>query len=77
MVSPQARREAVGMLMTERAMGVTRACGLVGISRSVFRYESKRAEANVQLTARLAALAASRRQLFWPVDDNYLGRSVT
>jgi len=61
-VSPQARREAVGMLMTERAMGVTRACGLVGISRSVFRYESKRAEANVQLTARLAALAAEKRR---------------
>lgn len=50
------------MLMTERAMGVTRACGLVGISRSVFRYESKRAEANVQLTARLAALAAEKRR---------------
>lgn len=61
-MSPQARREAVGMLMTERAMGVTRACGLVGISRSVFRYESKRAEANVQLTARLAALAAEKRR---------------
>lgn len=61
-MSPQARREAVGMLMTERAMGVTRAGGLVGISRSVFRYESKRAEANVQLTARLAALAAEKRR---------------
>lgn len=48
--------------MTERAMGVTRACVLVGISRSVFRYESKRAEANVQLTARLAALAAEKRR---------------
>lgn len=62
MVSPQARREAVEMLMTERAMGVTRACGLVGISRSVFRYASKRAEANVHLTARLAALAAEKRR---------------
>lgn len=48
--------------MTERAMGVTRACGLVGISRSVFRYASKRAEANVHLTARLAALAAEKRR---------------
>ncbi|MDY7807504.1 hypothetical protein U0E23_34315, partial [Burkholderia stagnalis] len=28
--------------MTERAMGVTRACGLVGISRSLFHYESRR-----------------------------------
>ncbi len=62
MVSPQARREAVEMLMTERAMGVTRACGLVGISRSAFRYESKRAEANAHLSARLAALAAEKRR---------------
>jgi len=30
-VSPQARREAVGILMAERRMGVTRACGLAGI----------------------------------------------
>ena len=29
MVSPQAKREAVTMLMTERDFGVTRACGLV------------------------------------------------
>nr|WP_157647024.1 hypothetical protein [Burkholderia ubonensis] len=28
--------------MTERAMGVTRACGLVGISRSLLHYESRR-----------------------------------
>jgi hypothetical protein len=28
--------------MTERSMGVTRACGLVGISRSLFAYESTR-----------------------------------
>ncbi len=48
--------------MTERAMGVTRACGLVGISRSAFRYESKRAEANAHLSARLAALAAEKRR---------------
>src|SRR5579863_4691660 len=34
--SPQAKREAVQILMTERAMGVVRACWLVGISRSLF-----------------------------------------
>ena len=28
MVSPQAKREAVTVLMTERDFGVTRACGL-------------------------------------------------
>ena len=42
MVSPQAKREAVTVLMTERDFGVTRACGLVGISRSLYRYRSRR-----------------------------------
>ena len=42
MVSPQAKREAVTVLMKERCFGVTRACGLVGISRSLHRYRSRR-----------------------------------
>ncbi len=33
--------------MTERAMGVTRVCGLVGISRSLFHYESRRRIDNI------------------------------
>jgi putative transposase len=37
MVSPQAKREAVRLLMTERDFGVTHACGLVSISRSLYR----------------------------------------
>ena len=41
MVSPQARREAVTVLVTERDFGVTRACGLVQISRSLNRYRSR------------------------------------
>jgi hypothetical protein len=40
-VSPQAKREAVGILTAERALGVTRACGLVGISRSLYCYRSR------------------------------------
>jgi putative transposase len=43
-VSPQARREAVAILMVERQMGVTRACGLVGISRSLLAYRTRRHE---------------------------------
>ena len=31
MVSPQAKREAVTVLLAERDFGVTRACGLMGI----------------------------------------------
>ena len=38
MVSPQVKREAVTALMSERSFGVTRACGLVRISRSLYRY---------------------------------------
>ncbi len=61
MVSPQARRAAVTMLMTERALGVTRACGLVGISRSLFRYEP-RDSGNRALQERLVELAGEKRR---------------
>jgi putative transposase len=47
--------------MTERAMGVTRACGLVGISRSLFYYESTRAS-DTELTERMTAIAATKRR---------------
>ncbi|WP_157003259.1 IS3 family transposase [Ralstonia sp. A12] len=60
--SPQAKREAVQILMTERAMGVTRACGLVGISRSLFRYESRRRIDDEALTGRMMAIAAQKRR---------------
>lgn len=48
--------------MTERAMGVTRACGLVGISRSLFHYESRRRIDDEVLTGRMVAIAAQRRR---------------
>jgi putative transposase len=48
--------------MTERAMGVTRACGLVGISRSLFRYESRRSGEDAELTGRMTAIAAQKRR---------------
>jgi putative transposase len=60
-VSPQAKREAVGILTAERALGVTRACGLVGISRSLYRYCSQRSPA-VELRGRIAELAAMKRR---------------
>lgn len=46
--------------MPERQLGVTRACGLVGISRSLFAYESKRAS-DIALTERMKEMAAKRR----------------
>jgi len=60
-VSPQCKREAVGILTVERAMGVTRACGLVGISRSLYGYSSRRSPA-LELRGRIAELAAMKRR---------------
>ena len=48
--------------MTERAMGVTRACGLVGISRSLFSYESRRRIDDEALAGRMTAIAAQKRR---------------
>ena len=61
MVSPQAKREAVTMLMTERDFGVTRACGLVQISRSLYRYRSRR-PACAKLRERITEIAAAKRR---------------
>lgn len=61
MVSPQAKRAAVVVLMTERDFGVTRACGLVGISRSLYRYRSVRPD-SAALRARIEEIAAVKRR---------------
>ncbi|MBN3781384.1 transposase [Burkholderia sp. Ac-20345] len=50
------------LLMTERAMGVARARGLAGISRSLFRYESRRRGDGEALTGRMMAIAAQKRR---------------
>lgn len=47
-------------MMTERGMGITRACGLVGISRSLFAYENKRTS-DAALTERMKEMAAAKR----------------
>jgi len=61
MVGPQAQRQAVQVLITERQLGVTRACGLVGISRSLFGYRSRRPPC-AELQGRIAAIAALKRR---------------
>lgn len=48
-------------LMTAHQLGVTRACGLIGISRSLYRYESTRPDDKV-LTERLTTLAGQKRR---------------
>lgn len=61
MVSPQAKREAVDILMQERQLGVTRACGLVGISRSLYGYRSRR-EPPQGLHERIRQIAEEKRR---------------
>lgn len=61
MVSPQAKREVVGVLMKERQMGITRACGLVGISRSLYRYESRRPRDD-GIRTRMLEIAGKKRR---------------
>ena len=61
MVSPQAKREAVTVLMTERDFGVTRACGLLKLSRSLYRYRSRRADCTA-LRARMIEIAGEKRR---------------
>ena len=61
MVSPQAKREAVAYLMAAHPLGVTRACGLIGISRSLYRYQVKR-PSDMALKDRLSELAAQKRR---------------
>jgi putative transposase len=61
MVSPQAKREAVTVLMTERDFGVTRACGLLQISRALYRYQSRRLPC-AALRERIAEIAALKRR---------------
>jgi putative transposase len=61
MVSPQVRRQAVEVLRAEHGLGVTRACGLVGISRSLYGYRSRRPEGR-SLIQRICDLAAEKRR---------------
>jgi putative transposase len=60
-VSPQAKREAVTVLMTESHFGVTRACGLAGISRSLYSYRSRRPDCE-GLRQRIGEIAAVKRR---------------
>jgi putative transposase len=59
MVSPTARREAVGWLQT-RGASVRRACRVIGLSRATWRYQRRRDLRNVALLDRLQAHATAR-----------------
>jgi putative transposase len=59
MVSPIARREAVGWLQT-RGTSVRRACRIIGLSRATWQYQRHTDPENVTLLARLQAHATAR-----------------
>ena len=61
MVSPQAKREAARHAMQMHRLGVTRACGLMSISRSLFCYQARRS-GDAAVTARLVELAGEKRR---------------
>jgi putative transposase len=61
MVGPQVKRQAVDVLREERGLGVTRACGLIGISRSLYGYRSRRPN-NGKLRERIGELAGEKRR---------------
>ena len=61
MVTPGAKREAVAHAREQRGLSERRACGLVGVSRRVIRYEATRPD-NEALRQRLRELAAERRR---------------
>ena len=61
MVSPQQRREAVDLVRSQTALSERRACGLIGLSRSVLCYQP-RADGNGELRERITALAVARRR---------------
>jgi putative transposase len=48
-------------MMTAHGLGVTRACGLIGMSRSLYRYEAKRPD-DEALRTHLTALAGQKRR---------------
>jgi putative transposase len=49
------------VLREERGLGVTRACGLVGISRSLYSYRTQRGDSG-ELRERIGELAAEKRR---------------
>lgn len=56
MVGPRVRREAVDVLRQERDCGITRACGMAGISQTLYGYQNRR-PAPEGLVARIRELA--------------------
>ncbi|MBA5032069.1 transposase, partial [Pseudomonas aeruginosa] len=59
-VSPTARREAVQEMQARTGISERRACQLIGLSRSVLRYQPRASVQNTELQAQLVELAQER-----------------
>lgn len=73
MVGPQVKRQAVDALREERGFGITRACGLIGISRSLYGYRSRR-PGIAGLRERICELAGEKRRYGYRRIHLLLGR---
>ncbi|TVS21152.1 MAG: IS3 family transposase [Planctomycetaceae bacterium] len=61
-LTPQAKRSAVAVMCDHTAISERRACRLVGVSRSVFRYQSATSDSEAVLRSRIIDLAQQRRR---------------
>lgn len=59
--TPPERRGAITHWMTTHGFSITRFCGLIGMSRSLYRYEATRSDDGA-LKMRLTALAGQKRR---------------
>ena len=60
-MTPAARRQVVERVRVAHGLSERRACGLIGLNRSTWRYGSRRNE-NVELRDRIREIAATRRR---------------
>ncbi|MCS4503667.1 IS3 family transposase [Arhodomonas aquaeolei] len=61
-LTPRAKRAAVAVMREDTAISERRACRLVGISRSVLRYQSSQSPEEGDLRKRIVELAQERRR---------------
>lgn len=61
-MSPQARREAVDAMRAKTVISERRACGLIGLSRTVLHYAGRADERNTIVRSRMLAIASERRR---------------
>lgn len=67
-MTPQAKREAVTVVLEQTRISQRRACLLVELSRTVLNYAPKVQPENEQLQSRMIELASARRRFGYAID---------